>query len=469
MTHEADALASVENSSVPLLQAEEDRVVERARSEFPEGFLIDFPEDRIQERVEATQMALAREEAAIFQATFVEEGVVVSVDILAREGRGHSLIEVKSDTAIMPHHLWEVAVQAFVLRRAGIDVDSVEIMHLNDKSRFPASDDLFLTESITGRVRGLYPQISEIISTQIATLSGSLPEVETGDHCEKPTICPFKDRCWPTLPKHHVETFYGLRKEKSTQLEAQALTRVEDVPSNFPLTLIQQRQQRSVMEGELQVEDGLAGALAPFQGRVAYLEFQTVPLSIPVWVGLGPWQNHPVQFGCQIALPNGTVKEHEWLAEGPEDSRAGMAQALLETLDGVDVVVAYDKGAQKACLEAISAAVPEQAREILAITSRTLDLLPVVRDHVYHPDFLGSFSLTSVVSQLVPSLGYESLEKSAGQSAEALLHRLLFSGVTQTPAELKSLREKLKGACAADTLALLRLKERLEELAKPLS
>lgn len=465
-THETEAPVSGQNPSAQFIEDEEQRVVQVARSAFPDGFLIDFPEEMIQERVEATEMALAREEPAIFQATFFEEGVVVSVDILARKGRGHSLIEVKPDTSIKPHHLWEVAVQAYVLRRAGVDVDSVEIMHLNEKCRFPGMDDLFVVESISGRVRGLYPQLSEIISKQVAVLSGTLPDTPVGDHCDKPTSCPFKDRCWPAQPKHHVETFYGLRREKSAQLEAQELTKVADVPSSFPLTQIQQRQQRSVMEGELQVEDSLVGALAPFQGRVAYLDFQTVPLSIPVWVGLGPWQNHPVQFGCQIALPNGELKHHEWLADGPEDSRAVMAQALLETLEGVDVVVTYDKGAQKKCLEAIAAAVPEQAREIMAISSKTLDLLPVVRDHVYHPDFLGSFSLTAVLPPLVPSLGYESLEVSGGLSTEALLHRLLFSGNSQTPDELQTLRQKLQSACALDTMALVRLKERLAELAE---
>ena len=464
--HESEAPVSVENPSVEYLEVEEERVVQKARSEFPDGFLIDFPEDQIQERVEATEMALAREETAIFQATFFEEGVVVSVDILARRGRGYSLIEVSSDTSIAPNRLWEVAVQAYVLRRAGVDVDSVEIMHLNEKCRFPEMDDLFVVESISGRVRGLYPQLSEIISKQVALLAGPLPEVPVGDHCDKPTKCPFKDRCWPSLPKHHVETFYGLRKEKSAQLEAQELTKVEEVPSSFPLTLIQQRQQRSVVDGEVVVEDSLAGALAPFQKRVAYLDFQAVPLSIPVWVGMGPWQKHPVQFGCQVVLPNGDVKEHAWLADGPEDSRAVMAQALLETLEGVDVVVAYDKGAQKKCLEAIAAAVPEQAREIMAISSKTLDLLPVVRDHVYHPDFLGSFSLDSVLPPLVPSLAYEPPGVSEGLSTESLLHRLLFSGEAQPSAELRALRERLQKTCTRDAMALVHLKERLDELAE---
>jgi hypothetical protein len=142
-----------------------------------------------------------------------------------------------------------------------------------------------------------------------------------------------------------------------------------------------------------------------------------------------------------------------------------MAQALLETLEGVDVVVTYDKGTQKKCLEAIAAAVPEQAREIMAISSKTMDLLPVVRDNVYHPDFLGSFELTSVLPALVPSLGYEPLGASEGRPATALLHRLLFSTPLPDSTESELLRRKLQSLCAQDTLALVRLKERLDELA----
>lgn len=441
-------------------------MVEKARSRFPDGFLIDLPWDQVQERVEATERALAREEPAIFQATFAEDGVVVSVDILARRGEGHSLVEVKPSISIKPQHLWDVALQAFVLRRAGIDADSVEIMHLNEACRFPELDDLFVTEAINGRVRGLYPQISEIISAQAAMLEGPLPEVAVGEHCDEPKTCPFKDRCWPALPRHHVDTFYGLRREKSAQLGAQALTLVDEVPPSFPLTLIQQRQQRSVQSGELQVEGSLAGALAQFRGRVAYLAFETVSPSIPVWEGLGPWNLHPVQFSCHITSPDGGLEHREWLGDGLEDSRAAMAQALVEALEGADVVVTYDQGFKKTCFEAITAAAPEMARRIRAISSKTCDLLPVVRDHVYHPDFLGSFTLKAVLPALVPGFSYESLEVSEGQTASALLHRLLFLGEPRKPAQREGLRQSLRDHCAMDTLALVRLKERLDELAE---
>ncbi len=438
---------------------------EVARARFPGAVLIDLPHHQVEERVEATRRALDKGEPAIFEATFCEDGVVVAVDVLTREGRTHTLIEVKSSTSIKAHHLWDVAVQAYVLRRAGVDVDAVEIMHLNDACRFPELADLFVREPISGRVRALFPQISNLISAQKALLEGSLPEVAVGKQCDQPYECPFKARCWPTLPRHHVETFYGLRRERSAQLDALGLTLVEEVPDSFPLTIIQDRQRRSVTEGELQVEGDLAGALAPFRGRVAYLDFETVGPAIPVWEGFGPWQPHPVQFSCHIASPEGALEHVEWLADGPGDGRASMARVLVDALAGVDAVVAYNMPFEKKCLESLAAADPEYAPEIQAIVSKLRDLLPVVRDHVYHPDFLGSFSLKSVLPALVPGLNHASLEVSKGQTASALLYRLLFLGEPRASARRAALRKSLLKYCALDTLALVRLKERLEELA----
>jgi hypothetical protein len=463
--HEPDAPELVPDSATRFIMDEGVGVAEAARAHFPDGVLIDHPSDQVQERVEATRRALDREEPAIFGATFAEDGLVVAVDILARVGNSLTLIEVKSSTSISTGHLWDVAAGAYVMRRAGVDVDAMEIMHPNDAFRFPETDELFARESISGRVRALIPQISQLVPAQATLLEGALPEVAVGKHCNDPRECPFKSRCWPALPRHHVDTFYGLRKEKSGQLKTQELVLVEEVPDSFALTLIQKRQRLAVIEGELQVEGDLTGALAPFQGRVAYLDFETVGPAIPRWDGFGPWHHHPVQFSCHITSPDGGLEHVEWLADGPEDSRATMAQALMETLENVDAVLAYNAPFKKKCLGAIADAAPEQAAQFQAISSKLKDLLPLVRDHVYHQDFLGSFSLKSVLPALVPSLNYESLETSNGQTASALLHSFLFLGEPKKPAQREAMRRTLLEYCAKDTLALVRLKERLEELA----
>jgi len=470
--HEPHAPELVPDPAARFIMDEGTRVGEAARARFPGGVLIDLPHDRVQERLQATERALAQGAPAIFEATFLEDGVVVAVDILAREGRSYTLIEVKSSTSIKEHHVWDAAIQAYVLRRAGVDVDAVEIMHLNPACRAPELDDLFVREGVSGRVRALLQQISALIPAQVAAVEGSLPEVEVGSHCDEPYECPFKARCWPDLPRHSVETFYGLRPEKSAQLEARGLVSVDEVPASFPLTVIQQRQHRSVAEDELLVEGDLAGDLAPLTGRVAYLDFETVGPAIPQWEGLGPWHPHPVQFSCHIVTPDGDatldddLEHREWLADGPDDCRPVLARALVEALESVDTVVAYNMAFEKKCLDLIAAGAPDHEKAVEAIKSKLRDLLPVVRNHVYHPDFLGSFSLKAVLPALVPDLRHDSLEISEGQTASALLHRLLFLGEPAEPAQREALRRALLDYCALDTLALARLHERLDGLAE---
>lgn len=465
MIHDPEAPEFVRDSSVAFKVYQCSRVSHLARTLFPGGVLIDPSHQRVEERRNATKVALAREDPAIFEATFVEDGLVVTVDILTREGGSFSLIEVRSSATLKDHHLWEAAFKAYVLRRAGVEVDAVEVLLLNDDSRFPDLDDLFVREAISGRVRSLFPQISACVAGQEKMLAGPLPEVAVGKHCDLPHTCPFKPRCWPQLPRHHVETFFGLRRERSEQLGAQGLALVDEVPESFPLTVIQRRQQRSITEEKLQVDGDLAGALAPLAGCVAYLDFQTVGLAIPVWDGMGPWQPHPVQFSCHIASPGKDPRHVEWMAEDSTDCRVRMAEALMEALGSADVVVTYDMAFVRKCLEVMAAGAPAQSKALHAVRSRLRDLLPIVRTHVYHRDFLGSFALSAVLSALVPDLRSDSPEIPRGDTADALLHRLLFLREPEDPDLRGTQRQKLQNHFSLGTLAIMRLKERLDELA----
>ena len=70
-----------------------------------------------------------------------------------------------------------------------------------------------------------------------------------------------------------------------------------------------------------------------------------------------------------------------------------MARQLVEACRGARSVVAYNASFERRCLKLLAAAVPELAEGLLDISARLADPLPVVRRHVDHPDFGGSFSL----------------------------------------------------------------------------
>ena len=104
---------------------------------------------------------------------------------------------------------------------------------------------------------------------------------------------------------------------------------------------------------------------------------------------------------------------------------------------------------------------PDRARALRAVEARLLDLLPVVRNGYYHPDFRGSFSIKSVLPALVPGLNYGDLAIADGQVAAAMYRKALAS---TDPEERRRTFRDLRAYCARDTWALVKLCRALAEL-----
>ena len=153
MVHEPNAAELHGDDGLQVKFARGHRVGELARARVPGGILVDVPHHELERRVAATANALAEGARAIYEASFFEDGIFVSVDILERQGRGFVLIEVKSTLDVKDEHLPDVAVQMHVVRRAGLSVRRAEVMHLNRKCRHPDLSNLFVRENVTPQLR----------------------------------------------------------------------------------------------------------------------------------------------------------------------------------------------------------------------------------------------------------------------------------------------------------------------------
>jgi predicted RecB family nuclease len=107
-------------------------------------------------------------------------------------------------------------------------------------------------------------------------------------------------------------------------------------------------------------------------------------------------------------------------------------------------------------------AVPTVEKELRRIRDRIVDLLPIVRDHVYHPDFGGTFSLKSVHPALTGKDLYGSMALGHGRAAMDALERLMFDPLSRR--ERQRLRGALLRYCRADTRALIDLRRQLVTL-----
>jgi Domain of unknown function(DUF2779) len=444
------------------------QVGEVARTRFPDGVLIDLPHTARAERVAATSKALDDGAPAIFEATFIAEGTFVAIDVLERRGTGHHLVEVKSSTSQKQEHIPDVAVQAYVAAAAGLEITSAEVMHLNKEFKNPDDGDLFAHTDVVAAIAAFLPTVPDELTRQQAVLAGPLPDVSIGLHCFEPRPCPFFERCWPHS-RDHIRHLFNVGPKRAAAYIEHGIHWISELPpqERRRLNFTQKRQLAAMAEDRLVVEPTLARELEPFaaSGRLGFLDFETIARAIPVWPGMAPWQQAAAQFSYHERQPDGTYMHVAYLAEGPEDARPRLAEAMLRATAEADRVVNYTSF-EKTRIRDLQQAVPELAEGLAVLETKLLDLFPVVKNCVYHPDFNGSFSLKNVLTPLVPDLTYDDLVIVDGRVASVEIARLLFVAGKIPRHERDRVRQDLLDYCERDTWAMVRLVERLGELAR---
>ena len=435
-----------------------------ARARYPGGVLIDLPHDAGAARVAATQKALDEGAPAVFEATFIADGTFVAIDVLEKQGDGYRLTEVKSSSSQKPEHIPDVAVQARVAAACGVNVTAADVLHLNREFRNPDSGDLFAHTDVTAAVAEFVGQVPDEIARQREMLAGPLPDVPIGLHCFEPRECPFMARCWPEAPEH-IRNLAGVGPKKTAAYLARGITCVAELPASERLNFTQKRQLKAMAARHVIVEPTLARELEPFTGRLGFLDFETIARAIPVWPGMAPWQQAAAQFSYHERQLDGTYTHAAFLAEGPNDARPPLAAAMVLATAGAERVVTYTSF-EKTRIRELQRSVPELATELAALEAKLIDLHPVVKNCVYHPDFKGSFSLKDILTPLVPELTYNDLVIVDGRVASVEIARLLFVADKIPQQERDRVRRELLDYCERDTWAMVRLVERLRELSE---
>jgi len=156
--------------------------------------------------------------------------------------------------------------------------------------------------------------------------------------------------------------------------------------------------------------------------------------------------------------PGAEPQHYEFLATDSGDPRRRFISSLCSALGESGSVFVY-AAFESQRLSELAAWFPEFAERIKNIQHRLFDLLPAVRNHVYHPAFAGSYSLKAVLPALVPEMTYEGMAVANGQDAGLAWESLLREDLDA--AERDTTRKALLDYCGQDTLALVRLLEKL--------
>ncbi len=462
--HEPDAEELQPDKVLQDLFDQGHHVGEVAQDRFPGGVLIDLPYYEREKRVTRTREVIDAGAPAVFEATFVADDTFVAVDVLERlDEDGFRLIEVKSSTSQKDEHIADVAIQVHVVRASGEAVHGARVMHLNKEHRHPDTNDLFAQTDVTEEVEALLPSLPAEIARQLEMLGGPLPEVSIGLNCYEPRKCPFFERCWPQ-DRDHISKLVGYGPKKTGRAVQKGVHKIGDLPERTKFNFTQQRQLKALAENRIVVEPTLSEELKAFDCRLGFLDFETIMRAIPVWPNMRPWQQAAAQFSYHELQPDGTYAHAEHLAEGPQDAQPPLVEAMVRATAHAERVVMYTSF-EKTRIRELQKAVPDLAEELKELEHKLIDLHPVIKNTVYHPDFRGSFSLKYILTPLVPDLTYDDLIIVDGMIASVEIARLLFVADRIPQHEKDRVRQDLLDYCERDTWAMVKLLERLRELA----
>ena len=109
-------------------------VGEYAQKLFPNGINCGFDvTGNAQKSVELTSKTIADGCNVIYEAAFQYKGVLIIADILVKSNNGWRVYEVKSSVNVYDYHYDDAAVQYYVIKESGLNIEDISIVHLNNK------------------------------------------------------------------------------------------------------------------------------------------------------------------------------------------------------------------------------------------------------------------------------------------------------------------------------------------------
>jgi len=190
------------------------------------------------------------------------------------------------------------------------------------------------------------------------------------------------------------------------------------------------------------------------------LDLETVNPAIPRYINTRPYQIIPFQWSDHILYKDGTFEHKEYLYDNDKDPREDFVRALLDALNKTGTIFIYTTY-EKGIITRLAEPFPQFRNDLLLIPKRFKDLCAIIRNNFYHPGFHGSFSLKSVLPNLVPDMDYEKLAIQEGNQASFEFLRMI--DPLTTPEEKQRIKQELLEYCGYDTLAMVKIRDKLLE------
>ncbi len=448
------------------------KVGELARGLFGRYELIPYEGDP-GSMIRKTEECLERGTEVICEASFSFGGLFCSIDILKNLGDSRvEIYEVKSSSSVRSIYLADIAFQRYILKSLGFIVTRVCIVHIDpDYVRFGElePDRLFKTEDLTEQLEGS----EEKVERDIAFLEKYLllpddPDDDIGEQCFKPYECGFFRYCTRMLPSPNVFDISSMRKSKQFEYYRKGLFSFESLLRCAKLGKKFQQQVRAEVYSEPPIidRDAIREFLRGFTYPLYFLDFESFQPAVPLFDNSRPYQAIPFQYSLDwYENEGGELKHKEYLAPPYGDPRRELAERLCRDIPRDVCTVAYNMSFEKERIRELAELFPDLSEHLMNIRDGIVDLMIPFRERSYYTrEMAGSYSIKHVLPALFPDdpdLDYRNLE-GVHNGAEASATYEAMRGMT--PEDLEKSRREMLRYCGLDTLAMVKIYDRLKSL-----
>ena len=444
------------------------------------------------------------------------------------EVKSTSFPEFNGQEAKLEKYAPDIAYQKWVLEQCGVNVTGTYLVCLNsDYVRHGELDiqQLFVVNDMKNFVENEYLKVAHrVAQAMIIINSEQESDTELSECCMKPYGCAFWGYCKRQhgVPSPSVFDVYGGKGKggftfkKKLDYYHQGLISFEDLRST-DIGPIQNLQIEAALTGKEFINpEGIRNFLDQLSYPLYFLDFETMQDAVPQYDGAKVYAQITFQYSLHVKeresvstfVDTGKLKytkianyitHREFLAPNDgSDPRRPLAEQLCRDIPMDACTLAYNKMFECGRIRELAALYSDLAPHLQNIADHIIDLIDPFRAGDYYvPAMGGSFSIKSVLPALFPDdpeLDYHNLDERCQNGGDAMnifprlqqLEQSLTHQGIQTQdgmlvmadslmplseqirirEEINASRQALLDYCKLDTWAMVKVWEKLKEMAE---
>ena len=401
-----------------------------------------------------TKHIIEKEEQVVFNATFLISGASARCDVIMRNGDAYDIYAVRP-TSRYTRWIDEVLYCKIIMEKAGFKAGNCYVGAI-DKEESKGS--ILSLYNVDNKRRE--KKIAEKLNTIFSQLKA---KNEPGSVLSKQCgACPYLSKCFET-DENSIFSLKSIQFNKKMSLYQRGVKTIDEYVKlgECDAKTLREIAVRSTDEDVYNKEE-IKVFLNSLKYPLGFLDFETMEVFVPNDAVIKPMDTVITQFSYHLIEKEGDTPKHfEFIGDGESYCEREAAKKLIECIKSDHTVLMYSDY-ERICIERVIARLPVFKSELEAIKNNLVDLeKPFSKKMLVNRRMEGKSSLKKVLPALYPdddNLDYTKMKIQNGQQAESVYARLC----RMSPEEKEIAIRDLKEYCALDTLAMIKLWEKLE-------